>query len=225
MRTTLSLFDCDGTLFTAQFGRGLLAYVHSHASRRRALSYYAAVLPLYVLRKLRLISAEDFNRPVIANLGRLIAGWDLDKGRQAFEWVLHEYLWPTRNPAVLERLAEHQARNHRVVLLSGIFVPCLQILGGQLGAREVIGTEPEVLDGKYTGRILPPVVTGREKLPVLRKYIAELGLDVDWGSSYAYADSAYDRQVLEACGNPVAVHPDPGLFAIAEANGWEVLRD
>lgn len=223
MRQTVSLFDCDGTLYAAQFGRGLLAYMSSHDHRKRAMSYYTALLPFFLLRKLRLIDAEAFNRPVIANLGRLIAGWDLETGRQAFEWVLREYLWPTRNPEVLERLAEDQAKNHRIVILSGVLTPVLQMIGDQLRVSDVVGTRPEVVDGQYNGRIVPPVVTGREKLPVLRKYFSERGIDVDWPSSFAYADSAYDRQVLEIFGNPVAVHPDPGLLSLAEAKGWEVL--
>lgn len=223
MRLTVALFDCDGTLFAAQFGWGLLSYVNSHASRNRALSYYAALLPYYALRKAHLIDAETFNRPVIANLGRLIAGWDLDRGRQAFEWVLNEYLWPTRNEEVLKRLADHQAKDHRIVILSGILTPCLLLIGKQLGVTDIIGTEPEVHDGKYTGRIIPPIVTGREKLPALRKYFADAGEEVDWQSSSAYADSEYDHQVLEAFGKPVAVNPDPGLSALAEAKAWEVL--
>ena len=219
----VSLFDCDGTLYAAQFGRGLLKYANSHGFGRRVRTYYAGLLPRFLLRRLRLIEKEDLNRPAIANLGRLIAGWELQEGEAAFEWVAYEYLLPTKRPDALARLYSHQAQQHRVILLSGVFNPCLELIGAQLGVTDVIGTRLEVREGKYTGSIVRPVVTGKDKLPMVREFFATRGLDVDWQASYAYADSTYDRSILEAVGNPVAVHPDPGLLALARARRWEVI--
>ncbi len=219
----VSIFDCDGTLYSAQFGRGLLQYAKSNGFPGRVRAYYAALLPRYLLNKLRLIAAEDFNRPVIANLGRLIAGWELARGAAAFRWVAHEYLLPTKRRQVLARLRNHQAEEHRVVLLSGVFVPCLELMADDFGVADLIGTKIEVLDGRYTGDIVPPVITGSDKLPRVREFLASGKPEVDWGASYAYADSIHDRAVLEAVGNPVAVHPDPKLLALARQRNWEVI--
>jgi HAD superfamily hydrolase (TIGR01490 family) len=219
----VSIFDCDGTLYSAQFGRGMLKYMGSKGYKGRVRAYYAALLPRFLLRKLRLISKESFNRPTIAGLGRLIAGWDLQMGAAAFEWVAHEYLLPTKREPVLARLRSHQAEGHRIVLVSGVFTPCLELMGDEFGVRDLIGTKVEVRDGVYSGAIIPPVITGRAKLPMIREFIAAQGWEVDWKASYAYADSIYDRWVLEAVGNPAAVHPDPELLALARERDWEVI--
>jgi phosphoserine phosphatase len=42
--------------------------------------------------------------------------------------------------------------------------------------------------------------------------------------AHAYTDSANDLPLLGAVGHPVAVDPDPGLLAHADALGWPVLR-
>lgn len=218
-----SIFDCDGTLYAAQFGRGLLEYAASNGFRNRVRAYYAVILPWYLLRRLKLIRREKFNRLATANLGRLIADWELREGTRAFEWIAYEYLLPTKHPEVVSRLKSHLRQQHRVVLLSGVFVPCLELIGAELGVMDLIGTKLDIHDGRYSGDIIPPVITGNDKLPRLREFIATHGLDIDWGASYAYADSSYDSPILEAVGNPVAVHPDPGLLALARERNWEVI--
>jgi phosphoserine phosphatase len=161
---------------------------------------------------------------VLAKLSRLTAGWDIEMGAAAFGWVANEFLLPTKHSDVLARLHSHQAEEHRVVLLSGVFLPCLELIGAHLGVRDLIGTRLEIHEDKYTGSIIPPIITGKDKLPALRDFIATRGLDVDWQASFAYADSIYDRSILEAVGNPVAANPDSELLALARARDWEVLE-
>lgn len=220
----VALFDCDGTLYAAQFGRGLLEYAASRGFGGRVRSYYAALLPRYLLRKARLIDEQALNRPAIANLGRLIAGWDQQAGAAAFAWVADQYLMPTKRAEVLARLSSHISAGLRVVLLSGVFEPCLGHIAAQLGVTDLIGTRLEVMDGRYTGNIIPPVITGRDKLPTAIDFFASRDLQVDWGASYAYADSSHDSSILEAVGNPVAVYPDAELLALAQARKWPVIQ-
>jgi phosphoserine phosphatase len=219
----VSVFDCDGTLFSAHFGYGLLEYTRSRGLKGRIRRFYLQLMVPYLFRKLKIISAESLNRPVMVGLGSLIEDYDLQEGNAAFDWITNDFLLPTVHPEVISRLNEHKARGHRVILMTGIFNPCLELVGAHFGVTDLVGTEVEVVDGRYTGRILPPVVTGRDKLPALLNYCESQGLDIDWGSSHAYADSAYDHYVLEKVGHPVAVHPDEGLAALAKEKGWEVL--
>jgi len=219
----VSLFDCDGTLYAAQFGRGLLNYAGSNGARQAVRRYYAAMLPRYVLRKLRLIQEEDLVRPAIASLSRLVRGWERQQGAAAFEWIAHEFLLPTKRSDVLARLQRHQAQNHRVVLVSGVLMPCLELIGAQFGITDLIGTQLELKESKYTGRIIPPAITGKDKAPKAREFFGTRGLQVDWQASYAYADSIHDRSLFEEVGHPVAVYPDSELLGLARSRGWEVI--
>ncbi len=219
----VSVFDCDGTLFSAHFGYGLLEYTRSRGQKGRIRRFYLQFLFPYMLRKLKLISAESLNRPLMKSLAGLIQDYDLHEGADAFNWVANQYLLPTVRPEVISRLKEHQAQGHQVILMTGIFKPCLELIGAHFGVDDLIGTGIEVVNGRYTGEILPPVVTGREKLPALLNYCQSHGWDIDWDSSWAYADSTYDHYVLEKVGHPVAVHPDEGLASLAKQNGWEII--
>jgi phosphoserine phosphatase len=48
-------------------------------------------------------------------------------------------------------------------------------------------------------------------------------MDVDWESSYAYADSITDAGLFNMVGHPVAVCPDDKLHELALLKNWEVI--
>jgi HAD superfamily hydrolase (TIGR01490 family) len=220
-----AFFDCDGTLYSAQMGWGLLRYAGSHGSRRTLLAYYAAILPRYYLHKLKLVDEERLHRSAISKLAWLVEGWDVERAAAAFQWVADEYLLPTQRPPVIARLRQHQERGHLVALVSGMLAPCLERLGERLGVEHLLGTQLEAKDGIYTGSIIPPVLNGEAKARCLREYLVSQGLEVDWALSHAYADSIQDRGLLRMVGHPAAVHPDTRLLALARDGGWEVLDE
>ncbi len=218
-----AFFDVDGTLYTANMSRGLAQYVAEHGGKWRVRWYLARNLPYYYLRQLRLLSEEDFRKPWVQALGGLIKGWSAAQGDAAFRWIAEEYIQPTAQAEVIARLREHIAQGHLTLLVSAMLTPTLKILGDALGATAVIGTNIELVDGYFTGRVLPPICTGAEKERLVRQWIAARGIALDWDASYAYADSISDVMLLQMVGHPVAVNPDGALAALARARGWQVL--
>ncbi|MEO5888081.1 MAG: haloacid dehalogenase-like hydrolase, partial [Anaerolineales bacterium] len=91
------------------------------------------------------------------------------------------------------------------------------------GVSHLIGTQLEVSNDKYTGRMTPPVITGKAKAGKIRELLSTRGVDVDWSSSHAYGDSFTDREMLSLVGHPVAVYPDKKLFALATEKNWEMI--
>jgi len=218
-----ALFDCDGALFSAQFGRGLLKFAAIHGRRRIVWSYYGSLLIPLFLRKLKLISQETYSRKVIANLAWLIKGWDEKESQSAFEWLVNDYLLPTQHTEVIDKLRAHQAEGHKVILVSAQFLPTLKLLGKHFNADEVIGTNVEKRGNSFTGRIIPPVITGQDKNMRVGEFFFNNHIEIDWKSSYAYADSITDLELLSLEGNPVAVYPDSKLNSIAKMKQWEVI--
>lgn len=219
-----ALFDCDGTLYTAQMGRGLLRYASDHGNKSAKWKAYAAILPPYLLNKLKLVSREKVNRAYTGSLRYMVRGWTVEAGQQGFAWLANDYLLVTQRPHVIERLRWHQGQGHRVVLVSGGLIPILQEIGRPLDVSDFVGTQVEVQDGRYSGRMLGDVMVGEIKASATQAYFASLGEQVAWPSSYAYADSYHDRAMLGMVGHAVAVHPDPELRAHASERGWEVLE-
>ncbi len=219
-----ALFDADGTLYSRQFGRGLMTYARAHGRQVAAAVYFASmVLPL-VGNKLKLTDSEPVDRAKISRLGWLIRGWDARQVGEAFTWVTDEYLLKSRRAHVIKRLQEHQSEAHLVVILSGTFTPSLQILGQRLGVGDLVGTDLEMKGGRYTGRIIPPIIKGADKAAHARQRLANHNPPIDWAASYAYGDSYSDRDMLGLVGHPIAVHPDAKLRALARAKGWSLLE-
>jgi HAD superfamily hydrolase (TIGR01490 family) len=191
-----ALFDCDGTLFSAQFGRGLMQYASEQGDPKAVRAYYRVMLIPHILRSLKLISRERYHRPLISNLARMIAGWDESDADKGFDWVVNEYLLPTQFTEPVNRLNGHLNEGHRVILVSGILKPALDRVGSYYNASDVIGTKPEFIDGHYTGQIVPPPIMGKAKASLVLELLSKQTDEINWADSYAYADSYLDRDLL-----------------------------
>lgn len=223
MKNIVALFDCDGTLYSAHYGHGLVKYSSENGRKnavRRCLS--ASAIP-YILRKINVISAEAYLRPMISRLAWMVKGMSNDELQQASNWICNNYLLPTEHPLVTRRLRKHQAQGHLIVLVSAQLFPNLELLGELFNAHGLIGTKLEMKDGRCTGRIIPPVITGEDKDRSTREYFSVNKIDVDWEASYAYADSITDMGLFSMVGHPVAANPGPKLYKLAQRNHWEIV--
>ena len=219
----VALFDSDGTLYTGQFGRGMMKYSSSHSRRFFAWRYYASILPTYALFKAKLASWENMQYALLANLSGLVQGMDQAQAKAALNWLLFDYLLPTQRADVFKRLKDHQAQGHKIIIVSGMLAPCAEIFKEHLGAAGAIGTQPEFKNGKYSGQTIPPLISGATKASKVNELVSSRGWDVDWAASYAYGDSFTDHHMLNLVGHPVAVYPDSKLHTLAKEKNWEIL--
>jgi HAD superfamily hydrolase (TIGR01490 family) len=225
MKTIAALFDCDGTLYSAQYGRGLMKYASERGKKSAVRLYFASLVPLLALRKFKWIAEESFHRPLTSRMPWMIKGMSENEFRELSECMFKEYLLPTERTEVIARLRGHQAKGHAVLLVSAQLTPSLEILGDLYHADGVVGTQVEVKNGRYTGRILPPVITGTDKDRYAREFFSARNIDVDWEASYAYADSITDTGLLNMVGHPVAVNPDAKLYEMAQSRNWEMIGE
>jgi HAD superfamily hydrolase (TIGR01490 family) len=225
MKTIAALFDCDGTLYSAQYVRELMKLAAERGHKGAVRGYRASLLPLMALRKFRLINDEQFHRPVSSRMAWMIKGMSVEEFRDLSECMITEYLLPTQRAEIIARLRDHQSRGHAILLVSGQFLPSLEILGNHFKVDGVIGTKVELKNGHYTGEIVPPVITGADKDRYVREHFSSKGMEVDWEASYAYADSITDTGLLNMVGHPIAVHPDEKLYALAQSRNWEIIGE
>jgi len=223
MKKIAALFDCDGTLFSAQFGRGLMKYSSAHGRKGIARVYYASLIAPYFLNKYGLLNHETFNRSVTSRLAWMVKGLTEHEFNSISEWIVKEHALPTERSEVTVRLRDHQSKGHVILLVSGWLTPSLELLGAHYKVDGIVGTKLEMKNGHYTGRIIPPVITGADKDHYARKFFSDNKLDIDWASSYAYADSITDTDLFNLVGHPVAVSPDEKLYKLAASKNWEVI--
>lgn len=132
----------------------------------------------------------------------------------------------------VERLLWHAAQGHTIVIVSGTLEPLAsevtQVLEVKLASRgmarriRICATKLEERDGRLTGRILGEAMFGKAKARAIRGLAQEMNLNLS--QSWAYGDSAQDRWMLAAVGNPAVVNPAARLARIARKQGWPVLR-
>jgi putative phosphoserine phosphatase/1-acylglycerol-3-phosphate O-acyltransferase len=221
-----ALFDFDGTLYTGHIWQDLARH-HWKARRHRRwvvayLAWNMAPLPLY---KAGLVSSAAFFRTWGETMSWLLRDWTLDEAQALFQALVEEQIAPNLRSDLLDRLRLHQAQGHLVALVSGTFAPFLDMIAQWIDVPHAIGTPLAVRDGRYTGRIVPPLCQSEGKPRRVQAYLAQQGLEVDLTASYAYADRSTDIPMLGLVGHPVAVYPDEALLAHAQQRGWPVIGE
>jgi len=222
VKTIAAFFDVDGTLFTGHVWRGMLTYFAEHRSRFDVRLFWYYHMPLYLLRKARLISEERFRGPWAANIAWLARGWTPRQLQGMYNWVANTYCPPHRRPDTIAKLADHNAQGHLTVLVSTGFTGLIEAIGRTVGAHMAIGTEVAMQDGRCAGRVVQPLVIGAQKGHETRRRLVARGIDVDYGASFAYADSITDMGLFELVGHPRPVYPDAELAEAARRRGWLV---
>lgn len=210
-----AVFDLDGTLLPGTSAERLLVpyLVRRGFVGARQLARFVGRALSFPLRG----RAEALRRNKRYLVGLAVEGVDA-----LVEDFVAEVLAPRLSPAVVGRLGALRGSGHAVCLLTGAPGPIARALGRRLGAVGALGTELEVREGRYTGRIRGTHPFGEGKLVGLDELVRVHGLDLR--RSFAFADHASDAALLSRFGHPVAVNPDRALRRVADARGWPTMR-
>lgn len=116
---------------------------------------------------------------------------------------------------------EHREAGRKVVLATTTPYQLVKPFADILGFDDVLATRYRVGDdGCFDGTIDGEFVWSQGKARSVKVWARANGVDLD--GSYAYSDSFFDIPMLSSVGNPVAVNPDPRLFAVATARRWSI---
>jgi len=89
------------------------------------------------------------------------------------------------------------------------------------GVEHLIGSDPEVVNGEYTGGVTGVPTYKEGKVTRLNQWLAERGKQLsDFEHSYFYSDSHNDLPLMKLVTNPVAVNADAILTAYAQEQDW-----
>ncbi len=94
----------------------------------------------------------------------------------------------------------------------------------EFGVENLIATEPEEVDGEFTGRVDGTPAFREGKVERLTEWLEEH--DLKWemfDETWFYSDSLNDLPLLEIVSHPVAVDPDQTLKEHALRKGWELI--
>jgi len=220
----VAIFDLDGTLVKAHLWSGIAKHHFKTKENRLSVFWYIishmAQLPFW---KIGLISTEKYYQSWGKDLAWMTKGLSKVRVKNIFNWVANEYLLPSLKKDVFERLKNHQKQGFLTILISGSFQDIVELIASQLNIDFAIGTELEIVDNRFTGKIIPPLCFGKAKTEKLKNLLSKRKLQIDFKESFAYSDGIFDLSTLEMVGNPVAVEPDEKLLKIAKDRGWLII--
>ncbi|MCC5811133.1 MAG: HAD family phosphatase [Ectothiorhodospiraceae bacterium] len=217
---TLAIFDLDNTLLAGDSDylwgrflveRGLVDPERYEATNRRFYHEYLDGT----------LDVHEFLRFALEPLSRHPAE-QLHQWRQEF---LEEKIRPIVLQPALDLVRDHAERGHTTMIITATNRFVTDPIAALFGVDHLLATTPELVDGRYTGRIADRPTFREGKVLALDDWLAARGQRP--AQSWFYSDSHNDLPLLERVTNPVAVDPDDTLRQTAADRGWPTisLRD
>ena len=121
-----------------------------------------------------------------------------------------------------ERLIqEHRDVGDTLMIITATNAFVTAPIAARLGIPHLIATEPEMADGRYTGRVAGTPSFREGKVSRLQDWLAQHAETLN--GAWFYSDSHNDLPLLERVSHPVAVDPDESLATLAGERGWPVI--
>ena len=138
----------------------------------------------------------------------------------------HKFMAQKIEPIFLEKAQDcinsHKKNGDTVLVITASNTFVTAPIVKRYGINHLIATEPEIVSGRYTGKVsgIPCFKSGKIEnlMPWLERNSESLK------DSTFYSDSHNDLPLLELVDNPVAVNADKILAKIAQTNGWDILN-
>jgi HAD superfamily hydrolase (TIGR01490 family) len=218
--TAAAFFDVDNTMMMGAslfwFARGLAA--------RKYFSTRDLTRFVWQQAKFRIAgseSPEDMHN-IRENALAFVADRPVVEIVQASEEIYDELMADRIWSGTRLLAQQHLDAGQRVWLVTATPVELARIIAHRLGLTGALGTVSEIVEGRYTGRLVGELMHGEAKAEAVRALAEREGLDLS--RCTAYSDSANDLPMLTLCGSAVAVNPDTELRAVARSRGW-TIRD
>ena len=215
----LALFDLDNTLLSGdsdyEWGQFLIdrgvVDRDFYESRNRDFyeQYKAGTLDIHAFLAFAL-------EPLARHTPQELAVW-----HDAF---MAERIRPMIGRAARDLVAKHVGAGDLVAIVTATNAFVTAPIAREFGVRYLVATEPEMVDGRYTGRARGTPCFQAGKITRLEEWLASRGRTLpSFAGSWFYSDSMNDLPLLERVRHPVVVDPDPRLAEAAAARGWPVI--
>jgi HAD superfamily hydrolase (TIGR01490 family) len=216
MKQNLALFDLDNTLLAGDsdyswslflIEQGLLD-ASSHRARNEQFyqDYKNGNLDIYKFLEFQL---KPLSQHSVAFLDTLHLKF------------MQEVIRPMMTTKAQDLVNKHQAAGDLCLIITATNSFVTKPIAEAYGIKHLIGTDPEMIDGRYTGGVsgVPSFQVG--KVIRIKQWLAERQQQLsDFETSYFYSDSQNDLPLMKLVTNPVAVDADETLTEYAKAQHW-----
>lgn len=219
MVLNLALFDLDNTLLAGdsdfQWGQFLMEEGLLNREKHEAKNiqfyedYKAGKLDIYAFLEFQLKPLSDHPKA------------KLDALHQHY---MERKVRPMMTQKAKDLVAKHAANGDLMMIITATNSFVTGPIASAFGVPHLIGTDPEQLNGEFTGKVtgLPSFQEG--KVIRLKEWLAARGkLLEDFETTWFYSDSHNDLPLMKLVSNPVAVDPDDILREYAQQQGWPII--
>ena len=219
MKQNLALFDLDNTLLAGDsdynwslflINEGLLdAKTHQDRNEQFYLDYKNGCLDITEFLKFQLKPLSEHSKEF------------LDK--------LHlKYMEKVIRPMMTEKaqalVEQHKAAGDLCVIITATNSFVTKPIATAYGIEHLLGSDPEMVDGQYTGGVTGVPTFKEGKVIRLNQWLEARGSQLgDYEVSYFYSDSHNDLPLMKLVTNPVAVDADETLAAFAIEHQWPLI--
>lgn len=216
----LAIFDLDNTLLGGDsdylWGEFLVAQgivdgdFYLRENERYYEEYKAGTLDIF-----------DYQRFCLAP----IANREPEELQDWHTQFMTEKIAPIMLPAAKKLLTKHRSQGDVLLIITATNRFITGPIADAFDVENLLATEPEQKDGRYTGDIVDIPCFQDGKVKRLEKWLQQTGYSL--AGSWFYSDSHNDLPLLKMVEHPVAVDPDETLESYANSKGWDIisLRD
>ncbi|CAN1496541.1 SerB Phosphoserine phosphatase [Methylophilaceae bacterium] len=216
MKQNLALFDLDNTLLAGDsdynwslflIKQGLLdEKTHHERNEQFYLDYKNGNLDIYKFLAFQLKPLAEHS---VADLNALHAKY------------MDSVIRPMMTKKAQDLVNQHKAQGDLCLVITATNSFVTKPIAQAYGIVHLIGTDPEMVNGAYTGGVAGVPSFQEGKVTRLKLWLAERGqVLADFEQSYFYSDSHNDLPLMKLVTHPVAVDADAKLTDYAQQHGW-----
>ena len=216
MKQNLALFDLDNTLLAGDsdynwslflIKQGLLdEKTHHERNEQFYLDYKNGNLDIY---KFLAFQLKPLSEHSVADLNALHAKY------------MDTVIRPMMTKKAQDLVNQHKAQGDLCLVITATNSFVTKPIAQAYGIAHLIGTDPEMANGAYTGGVAGVPSFQEGKVTRLKLWLAERGqVLADFERSYFYSDSHNDLPLMKLVTHPVAVDADAKLTDYAQQHGW-----
>jgi HAD superfamily hydrolase (TIGR01490 family) len=112
-------------------------------------------------------------------------------------------------------------KNNKVIIATATNSFVTQPIAELFSVKELIATEFEIIDNKFTGKVKGVPCFREGKLDKVNKWLESQSYNLS--DATFYTDSFNDLPLLEKAGKAIVVDGDDKLTLLAKKNGWECV--
>jgi HAD superfamily hydrolase (TIGR01490 family) len=212
----LAIFDLDNTLIANDsdflWGEFLVAngYVDAEEFAQKNAQFYQD----YQQGSLDITAYQRF---ALKPLSEQTLG-TLEEWHQQF---MQQYIEPILLPKAHALVEKHRSQGDRLLIITATNTFITRPIGLKYGITELLGTEGEIKNGRYTGEVAGIPTFQEGKVTRLNQWLTQENETL--AGSYFYSDSHNDLPLLDIVDHPIIVDGDDKLLKVAQKKQWQSI--